>query len=321
MMKGNRPVQEPVRGQARGGADTAGSQTTRVGVAACFGQPSFVGRFPAQTNRRPGQWLIGGSLGRSCLPAARGAPIGSLSWAAPWPVGRCRRQHGRPGEEASPEKLAAPAAAGSAAGAALDVLYGPGKSVTERFGAVDGLLLQQKIFGAYSVGRTTLPWFTSAGQPSMQRHRLNARQQTAVKRRWVESIREKGIIGGVRGEPWAQWSAGRTLPAHMLSFGGLVESAYECFQRHGSEPNVLATKDAGLNCLMFDERMPDEVGQWLVQYHNLFHGGSGYGFDELLKTIEDPDQHAPLPSPAIPSPSSFPVAPPTPMRDCVAAPT
>jgi hypothetical protein len=205
------------------------------------------------------------------------------------------------GEEGSPEKLATPAA-GSAAGAAFDTLYGPGKSVTERFGAVDGLLLQQKIFAAYSVGRTNIPWFNPAGLPSMMRHRLNARQQGVVKRRWVESIREKGIIGGVRGEPWAQWSPGRMLPAHMLSFGGLVESAYECFQRHGAEANVQATKEAGLNCLMFDERMPDEVGQWLVQYHNLFHGGSGYGFDELLKTVEDIDKHVSFHSVAIPSP-------------------
>lgn len=132
-------------------------------------------------------------------------------------------------------------------------------------------------------GTTTLPWFTEGGERSVVRHACNNRVQESVVEQYAGGIREKGIVPGVRGEGWFQWSKGRSLPALAVSFGTLADAAYVAFERWPEDEYVAATKAAGLQgCRMLHERTPRSVITWLVDYHNTFHGGAGYTVLQLL---------------------------------------
>ena len=52
--------------------------------------------------------------------------------------------------------------------------------------------------------------------------------------------------------------------------------------------NTQATLEAGLSgCRMLNEKVPNSVVEWLVSYHNTFHGGSAYTILQLLGDCQD----------------------------------
>lgn len=73
----------------------------------------------------------------------------------------------------------------------------------------------------------TQPWFTDEGQRAIVRHPLNQRGVSCVEARYTESILQRGIVYGVRGLPFAQWSKGQAFPLLALTWGGLSSSFYK----------------------------------------------------------------------------------------------
>ena len=45
--------------------------------------------------------------------------------------------------------------------------------------------------------------------------------------RYTDSILQRGVVYGVRGLPFAQWSKGRSYPLLALTWGGLSSSFYK----------------------------------------------------------------------------------------------
>ena len=66
----------------------------------------------------------------------------------------------------------------------------------------------------------TVPWFLEDGSRGIVRHRLNQRNPVALRRAYAQSIKEYGIVSGVRGEPWMVLQADGALLA--ITFGTLT---------------------------------------------------------------------------------------------------
>lgn len=137
-------------------------------------------------------------------------------------------------------------------------------------------------------GTRCIPWFVD-GKRNIVRHDRNQRDQKCVRRRLVQSICDKGIVYGVRGEPWLQAPTVFGAPYRAIGWGSLTDAAYHCFANHAANENVKRVLKEGLiDAVVFNSRMQDDCTMWLVKYHNDFgRDGSPYGFQELMKEIPD----------------------------------
>jgi hypothetical protein len=105
---------------------------------------------------------------------------------------------------------------------AQNTLYGP-MSITKRFPGLTGKKLQDRIFEVYqrpdSSSLTTVPWFLPDGTKGIARHPLNQRNPVALRNSYILTIKEYGIISGVRGEPWLVEN--KNGPLLAITFGTL----------------------------------------------------------------------------------------------------
>ncbi len=101
------------------------------------------------------------------------------------------------------------------------LLFGPNRSVTERFGGLTGVKLQSAIFEAYVVSTASIPWFNSNGDKNFVRHAVNPRRQDATVDAYVSKILEGGVVEGVRGECWVVSPATEGQPFRCISWGTL----------------------------------------------------------------------------------------------------
>ena len=134
----------------------------------------------------------------------------------------------------------------------------------------------------------TIPWFVN-DRRNIVRHARNHREQSCVRRRLVQSICEKGIVYGVRGEPWLQAPVDIHAPHRCIGWGSLTDAAYYCFEHHKDNDNVRRVlKEGLLHACVFTARMKDDCTNWLVKYHNDFgRDGSPYSFQELMKEVPE----------------------------------
>ena len=161
-----------------------------------------------------------------------------------------------------------------------------GLSVQERFGEISGLTGQQIIFRTYRIGseNRTLQFFTEDGKRNLLPHEPNTRKHDVVKNAYKKSITTNGLVRGVRGEPWAVASLDGGGPYKMIAAATLVQAFFEAEQEMPTNPQVVATKAAGLQgCLVLNHETPPEVLRWLRDFHNSFHIGAPTSVVELLQ--------------------------------------
>ena len=145
------------------------------------------------------------------------------------------------------------------AASGVDRYWEAGLSVQERFGEISGLTGQRIIFRTYRIGseNRTLQFFTEDGKRNLLPHELNTRKHDVVKNAYKKSITTNGLVRGVRGEPWAVASPDGGGPYKMIAAATLVQAFFEVEQEMPTNPQVVATKAAGLQgCLVLNHETP-----------------------------------------------------------------
>jgi hypothetical protein len=113
---------------------------------------------------------------------------------------------------------------------------------------------------------------------------LNTKKHDVVKNAYKKSITTNGLVRGVRGEPWAVASPDGGGPYKMIAAATLVQAFFEVEQDMPTNPQVVATKAAGLQgCLVLNHETPPEALRWLRDFHNSFHIGAPTSVVELLQ--------------------------------------
>ena len=123
--------------------------------------------------------------------------------------------------------------------------------------------------------RTRVPLFFADDQDKpfaerkrgVERHPLNARQHASVKQSYIQSVKLRGIVEGVRGEMWAVESPqGEAVRA--LSFGSLSEAFYEAIAGEPENMQLLNTARKGLEARLLSAKTPASVLSYLVHVRN-----------------------------------------------------
>ena len=132
--------------------------------------------------------------------------------------------------------------------------------IEDRYGAgIRGLRLQQAVFSDYDVSHNRIhsPWFTN-GKPTFEPHFENHRDQDSVISSYVNKILRFGVVQGVRGEPWGLMTPCPPYP--MLTWGTLIRATYRAFEQYPTNPQVIATKAAGLsNVTLLHRNLPKDL--------------------------------------------------------------
>jgi hypothetical protein len=130
----------------------------------------------------------------------------------------------------------------------------------------------------------TIPWYTASGQQNIAPHPLNLRQQSQVINEYIMKMKQFGCIPGVRGEAWLVAPSAPGEPYLAISWGSLSRAFYAA---HLEDPdNVLLQVSAkrGLTgAIVFESGLPDDCVEWLRDWHNQWHSGSGVSFCQTLQ--------------------------------------
>ncbi|CAE7628115.1 unnamed protein product [Symbiodinium sp. CCMP2592] len=165
--------------------------------------------------------------------------------------------------------------------AAQALLWGQ-RSLSERFGALQGRELQERVFQTYQVpecneGLVSVPWFKN-GSRNIVRHSINSRKQASVKALYMKGILTHGIMTGCRGEAWLVAS----------------EAFYDAVDQAPNNAQVLATLKFGLQARVLYADTPADVlthdTEYLRDVNNRWHGGANISFHELVMGADDVDQ-------------------------------
>ena len=117
----------------------------------------------------------------------------------------------------------------------------------------------------------SIPWHhPHDGRRLIVRHPLNQRQNESHLQNLVESIRERNVCYGLRGECWNQISVDCSL-LWTLAWGTLTDAIYVALERYPHEETIVKLKNDGLKkCRVFDSKLPTSVALWMKAFHNEF---------------------------------------------------
>ena len=78
----------------------------------------------------------------------------------------------------------------------------------------------------------------------------------------------------------------------LITYGTLSAAVYHLVATgHRDHPMVKFALSKGIeDAVVYTKRMPVDVVTWLRDYHNTFHGGSGYSFAELYNVTSSVDR-------------------------------
>ena len=123
---------------------------------------------------------------------------------------------------------------------------------------------------------------------NIERHPHNQRSQKGVRAAYCKSVRMRGVVEGVRGEPWMQQkppSEQTSAKYWALSFASLTEAFYVSLVDDPCNELLLLSVRKGLECRILHHRTPALIGKYLVNLHNRFHQGSSTSFVELIQMV------------------------------------
>ena len=119
------------------------------------------------------------------------------------------------------------------------------------------------------------------------RHEFNGRKQSGVRKAYIASVKSRGIVESVRGEPWLVQPQDAGMPYRALSFASLCEAYYAALVEDPANQNLLVSLVKGLECRILDRRLPASIAKYLINMHNRFHSGSSTSFVELVQLVPD----------------------------------
>ncbi|CAK0793268.1 unnamed protein product, partial [Prorocentrum cordatum] len=124
-------------------------------------------------------------------------------------------------------------------------------------------------------------------QRAIVKHDCNHRNMRQNVSRYAKSFAKSGLIPGVGGSPWFQWSADdrqeRSLPLRAFTWGHRTDAAYLAFVKYSKSEAVQDLLRTGLEDVdEYHERMPDVAIHFLKNEHNEHHNGTGVTFKDML---------------------------------------
>jgi hypothetical protein len=161
-------------------------------------------------------------------------------------------------------------------------------------GLSDGLLLLQRVKQDYAVpGKQDIQvqLFDEDGRDNFIVHESNDRDGEQSILDWMDRIKQYGVVGDVRGKPWAVCSKGYKPPYRLVSFGSVGRALYRIAKLYKegkiTDPkevsNVKASLDAGfVDVTLWVDWVPKDVTDWLINFHNRWHDGMSTHFLALM---------------------------------------
>ena len=159
--------------------------------------------------------------------------------------------------------------------------------IEERFPDAQGSLLLEKIFKIYQIGDLTdVEWLLPSGGRAIIDRPINSRRHAVVDNTYAQSILTRGVVEGVRGEPWMLFSENQSMPLLAITWASLSRSFYFALETAPTNPFIVSSLRTGLRRVRrLHEKCPADVIEFLRDYHNQFHEGCRFSFVELLSSI------------------------------------
>ena len=89
-------------------------------------------------------------------------------------------------------------------------------------------------------------WFGENMQPNFATHEMNSRRHDVWDSELADSILERGMVTGVAGEPWMQFSESFTFPLRAITWG----SRCRAFYKAPCDNNVFVAVVSYVNCVV-----------------------------------------------------------------------
>ena len=118
-------------------------------------------------------------------------------------------------------------------------------------------------------------------EPTFVTHDLNYRRHDLWDQELATSILERGIVPGVSGESWSQYSSNCSMPLRSISWGSRTRAFYIAHKKQPESKIIQKELENGLVTTRFHDLMPKAVVEFLVSFHNTFHKGAGVSFLEV----------------------------------------
>ena len=115
-------------------------------------------------------------------------------------------------------------------------------------------------------------------EPTFVTHDLNYRRHDLWDQELATSILERGIVPGVSGESWSQYSKDCSMPLRSISWGSRTNVFYIAHKKQPESKIIKKELENGLVTTRFHDLMPKAVVDFLVSFHNTFHKGAGVSF-------------------------------------------
>ena len=162
--------------------------------------------------------------------------------------------------------------------ASLADIFGPTAS------GADIVRMSLEIYGVGG-GLIGISWFSDRGQPNIVTHPLNTRRHDLWDAELTQSILERGVVIGVSGEPWLQYSTNCQYPLQAVTWASRCRGFYGAVEKEPQSDIIKGELTRGLRAHLLHDRMPTVVVTFLINYHNGFHRGAAVSFLEIQTSV------------------------------------
>ena len=121
---------------------------------------------------------------------------------------------------------------------------------------------------------------------AIRRHAVNQRQHNSVQKLYVESVKAKGVVEGVRGELWVTAPNADGVYG-ALSWGSLTEAVYQALDEDPQNEQLKLVVTKGIEGKILSDRTPTSVLKYLTKLRNRFHQGAATSFLELVQLVPE----------------------------------
>ena len=119
-------------------------------------------------------------------------------------------------------------------------------SAIERFGPLEGLLMECKIDECYLLQEKKLAYFKPDGSRVFYRHPLNDRDQDSVKAEYTAGVLKKGVQASMRGRPCCIPKPDEEGAYYLFTNASLTMSFYDAHEKEPINVYVNASLEQGL---------------------------------------------------------------------------
>ena len=121
---------------------------------------------------------------------------------------------------------------------------------------------------------------------AIRRHRVNQRQHSSVQKQYVSSVKQRGVVEGVRGELWCTAPDSEGIYG-ALTWGSLTEAVFQALLEDPDNQQLTLVVTKGIEAKLLSNKTPDSVLKFLTRLHNRFHSGASTSFLELIQLVPE----------------------------------